>query len=72
MWPPSDEIARDYRQRMAQQAQVARQLSQPNSQKRILPSRLLVITGDTLISLGLWLKNFSTASSEEVITPLYT
>ena len=72
MWPPSDEITRDYRQRMAQQAQVARLLKQPDSRKRMLPSRLLVITGDTLISLGLWLKNFSKASSEEMITPLYT
>ena len=72
MWPLSDEIARNYRQRVAQQAQAARLLKQPDSQKRILPNRLLVIAGDTLISLGLWLKNTSRASDEEVITPLYT
>jgi hypothetical protein len=72
MLPLSDEITRDFRQKMAQQAQLARLLKQPDSQKRMLPGRLLMITGDTLISLGLWLKNVPKSPSEEFVSPLYT
>lgn len=72
MLPLSDEITSDFRQKMAQQAQIARLLKQHDSQKRMLLGRLLMITGDTLISLGLWLKTISRAQSEEIVTPLYT
>ena len=72
MLPLSDEITSNFRQKMAQQAQITRLLKQPDSQKRMLPGRLLMITGDTLISLGLWLKTISKAPSEEIVTPLYT
>jgi hypothetical protein len=73
MSPFDQELVEFYRQRMIQQAQAARrsrQVVQPN--RFGLHHRLLINTGDILISLGLKLKNLSRPASDQEYTPLYT
>jgi hypothetical protein len=66
------EIVEFFQHRLIQQAQTARQVKQFETSRLYIHHRLLVKAGDTLISLGLKMKNLSRPADDQEYSPLYT
>jgi hypothetical protein len=66
------EIVEFFQHRLIRQAQAARQVKQFETTRLDIHHRLLGRAGDTLISLGLKMKNLSRPAGDQEYTPLYT